>query len=135
MSTSQMLKGILEGCLLAIISEGEIYGYEMSEKLAKYGFTMASEGSIYPLLIRMQKEGLITSVMKESPSGPKRKYYTLTEKGEEALNEFMDRWEAMQSSVERLLVGKGRKNNAIKRSTKVFIRYEIIFDGKECKRK
>ncbi len=55
MSTSQMLKGILEGCLLAIISEGEIYGYEMSEKLAKYGFTMASEGSIYPLLIRMQK--------------------------------------------------------------------------------
>lgn len=52
--------------------------------------------------------------MKESPSGPKRKYYTLTEKGEEALNEFMDRWEAMQSSVERLLEGKGRKNNAIK---------------------
>ncbi len=106
MSTSQMLKGILEGCLLAIISEGEIYGYEMSEKLAKYGFTMASEGSIYPLLIRMQKEGLITSVMKESLSGPKRKYYTLTEKGEEALGEFMDRWEAMQSSVERLLEGK-----------------------------
>ncbi len=59
MSTSQMLKGILEGCLLAIISEGEIYGYKMSEKLAKYGFTMASEGSIYPLLIRMQKEGFI----------------------------------------------------------------------------
>ena len=93
MSTSQMLKGILEGCLLAIISEGEIYGYEMSEKLAKYGFTMASEGSIYPLLIRMQKEGLIT----------------LTEKGEEALDEFMDRWETMQSSVERLLEGKGRR--------------------------
>ena len=66
---------ILEGCLLAIISEGEIYGYEMSEKLAKYGFTMASEGSIYPLLIRMQKEGLITSVMKESPSGPKKILY------------------------------------------------------------
>lgn len=45
MSTSQMLKGILEGCLLTIISEGEIYGYEMSEKLAQYGYTMASEGS------------------------------------------------------------------------------------------
>ncbi|MDZ4471116.1 PadR family transcriptional regulator, partial [Bacillus cereus] len=48
-------------------------------------------------------------VMKESPSGPKRKYYTLTEKGEEALDEFMDRWETMQSSVERLLEGKGRR--------------------------
>lgn len=112
MSTSQMLKGILEGCLLAIISEGEIYGYEMSEKLAKYGFTMASEGSIYPLLIRMQKEGLISSVMKESPSGPKRKYYTLTERGEDELDEFMGRWESMQSSVERLL--EGRRRNAIK---------------------
>ena len=51
--------------------------------------------------------------MKESPSGPKRKYYTLTEDGE-ALDEFMDRWEAMQSSVERLLEGKGEENNAIK---------------------
>ncbi|WP_028411058.1 PadR family transcriptional regulator [Bacillus sp. 123MFChir2] len=109
MSTSQMLKGILEGCLLAIISEGEIYGYEMSEKLARYGFTMASEGSIYPLLIRMQKEELIISTMKESSSGPKRKYYTLTEKGEDALDNFMERWEAMQSSVQRLLEGKGRK--------------------------
>ena len=47
--------------------------------------------------------------MKESPSGPKRKYYILTEKGEEALDEFMDRWETMQSSVERLLEGKGRR--------------------------
>ena len=70
---------------------------------------MASEGSIYPLLIRMQKEELITSTMKESPSGPKRKYYTLTEKGEGALDDFMERWEAMQSSVQRLLEGKGRK--------------------------
>ena len=109
MSTSQMLKGILEGCLLAIISEGEIYGYEMSEKLAKYGFTMASEGSIYPLLIRMQKEGLITSVMKESPSASKEKILYINRKGEEALDEFMDRWETMQSSVERLLEGKGRR--------------------------
>ena len=69
---------------------------------------MASEGSIYPLLIRMQKEGLITSVMKESPSGPKRKYYTLTEKARKHLMNLY-RWETMQSSVERLLEGKGRR--------------------------
>lgn len=58
MSKSQMLKGVLEGCLLAIISKGEIYGYEMIEKLEAYGFTMISEGSIYPVLLRMKKKSL-----------------------------------------------------------------------------
>ncbi|TCS93595.1 PadR family transcriptional regulator [Hazenella coriacea] len=73
MSSSQMLKGILEGCLLAIISKGETYGYEMIEKLESYGFRMVSEGSIYPVLIRMQKEKWVSSTMKASPTGPKRK--------------------------------------------------------------
>lgn len=104
-----MLKGILEGCLLAIISEGEIYGYEMSEKASEVWFYNGEWGKYLSVINTNAKEGLITSVMKESPSGPKRKYYTLTEKGEEALDEFMDRWETMQSSVERLLEGKGRR--------------------------
>ena len=60
MSSSQILKGILEGCLLSIISKKDTYGYEMSEKLGEFGFTMVSEGSIYPLLLRMKKEGLVT---------------------------------------------------------------------------
>ncbi len=54
---SQMLKGVLEGCILYIISQEEVYGYELSTKLNKYGFTFVSEGSIYPLLLRMQKRG------------------------------------------------------------------------------
>jgi PadR family transcriptional regulator, regulatory protein PadR len=85
MSKSQMLKGILEGCLLAIISKGDIYGYEMIEKLQAYGFTMISEGSIYPVLLRMKKEELVTVETKASPSGPKRKYYSLTDKGYKVL--------------------------------------------------
>ena len=93
MSKSQMLKGVLEGCLLAIISKGEIYGYEMIEKLEAYGFTMISEGSIYPVLLRMKKEELVTVETKASPSGPKRKYYSLTDKGEEVLAEFLDTFE------------------------------------------
>ncbi|WP_028402648.1 PadR family transcriptional regulator [Ectobacillus panaciterrae] len=109
MSSTQMLKGILEGCLLAVISEGETYGYEMIEKLTKYGITMVSEGSIYPLLIRMQKDGLLDSVMKDSPSGPKRKYYTLTAKGKKELQEFINRWQDLSGSVNRLLQGKGEK--------------------------
>lgn len=103
MSSSQMLKGILEGCLLAIIGKGETYGYEMIEKLELYGFTMVSEGSIYPVLMRLQKEGLVDSVMKESPSGPKRKYYTLTDAGKDEFREFKARWQHMSQSVDRLL--------------------------------
>lgn len=70
-TSTQMLKGILEGCLLSIISEGEIYGYEMTKKLAHYGFDQISEGSIYPILLRMQKEQLVTTVTKASATGPK----------------------------------------------------------------
>ncbi|MFD2924409.1 PadR family transcriptional regulator [Halobacillus naozhouensis] len=104
MSSSQILKGILEGCLLSIISKGEIYGYEMSEKLNDYGFSMVKEGSIYPLLLRMKKEGLVMTSQKKLPSGgPKRKYYKLTDKGAEELNEFVERWELISSSVDRLL--------------------------------
>lgn len=109
MSSTQMLKGVLEGCLLAVISEGEAYGYEMIEKLNRYGITMVSEGSMYPLLIRMQKEELLQSEMKDSPSGPRRKYYTLTKKGEQKLKEFMERWAELSQSVNRLLEGKGEE--------------------------
>lgn len=103
MSSSQMLKGILEGCLLGIIEKGETYGYEMIEKLEAYGFQMISEGSIYPVLMRMQKEGFVQSVMKESPSGPKRKYYTLTDAGQEEYEEFKMRWNNLSDSVNRLV--------------------------------
>lgn len=103
MSSSQMLKGILEGCLLGIIEKGETYGYEMIEKLEAYGFQMISEGSIYPVLMRMQKEGLVQSVMKESPNGPKRKYYTLTAVGQEEYEEFKVRWNDLSDSVNRLV--------------------------------
>ncbi|MFC4023668.1 PadR family transcriptional regulator [Oceanobacillus longus] len=103
MSTTQMMKGILDGCLLAIIKDKEVYGYELAERLGEYGFQNFSEGTIYPLLLRMQKEKLITSTLKKSTAGPKRKYYSLTEKGEEELQKFLQRWSHMQSSVNNVL--------------------------------
>ncbi|TCT24942.1 PadR family transcriptional regulator [Melghiribacillus thermohalophilus] len=104
MSTSQMLKGILEGCLLSIISKGETYGYEMMEKLNEYGLTMVREGSIYPVLLRLKKEGFVSTVRKQVPSGgPKRKYYRLTEKGYEELEEFKRRWSVISSGVNQLI--------------------------------
>ncbi|GAM16679.1 PadR family transcriptional regulator [Mesobacillus selenatarsenatis] len=101
--TTQMLKGILDGCLLSIIKEGEIYGYELAAKLESYGFHSFSEGTIYPLLLRMQKEGLVSTTLRKSTAGPKRKYYSLTEKGEQELEQFIIRWTQLSSSVNNVL--------------------------------
>ncbi|MFN2745898.1 MULTISPECIES: PadR family transcriptional regulator [Bacillus] len=103
MSSTQMLKGILEGCLLAVISKGEIYGYEMTKVLSSYGFSDISEGSIYPILLRMQKENWVKTELKASASGPKRKYYTLTPQGEEELQSFITKWKTLSESVDALL--------------------------------
>ncbi|MBX9955294.1 PadR family transcriptional regulator [Peribacillus frigoritolerans] len=107
MSSTQMLKGILEGCLLAIIKEGEVYGYELAEKLGGYGFDSLSEGTIYPLLIRMQKEKLVITTLKKSTAGPSRKYYSLSEKGESELEVFIDRWNKLSSNVNKIVKNKG----------------------------
>ncbi|MFD2117879.1 PadR family transcriptional regulator [Paenibacillus yanchengensis] len=98
-----MLKGIIDGCLLAIIQNKEVYGYELAEKLGNYGFESFSEGTIYPLLMRMQKEELVTSTLKNSTAGPKRKYYSLTTKGKLELKKFEERWITLQNNVNKVL--------------------------------
>ncbi|MCR8969603.1 PadR family transcriptional regulator [Facklamia sp. 7083-14-GEN3] len=103
MSSTQMLKGVIDGCILMIIKNKEVYGYELAEKLSEYGFHSMSEGTIYPLLMRMKREGLVSSTLKKSTAGPKRKYYSLTEKGADELEHFIKRWETLQSSVNKVL--------------------------------
>ncbi len=105
MIPSQMLKGMLEGCILKIIQQRETYAYEISKQLETYGFGTISEGTIYPIILRLQKSELVTAVMRDSNSGPKRKYYFLTEKGEETLQEFEQNWEELDSAVNHLLRG------------------------------
>ncbi|OFI06545.1 lineage-specific thermal regulator protein [Clostridium acetireducens DSM 10703] len=102
---SQLLKGILEGCILKIISYEETYGYEITEKLLKFGFEEISEGTIYPLLIRLEKSGLLKATLKNSPLGPKRKYYSLTVQGEDELNEFQVNWGSLQKIVNNIMEG------------------------------
>lgn len=98
-----MLKGILDGCILAIIKEKEVYGYELAETLEQYGFTSFSEGTIYPLLLRMEKEGLLTSTLRKSTAGPRRKYYSLSKKGLKELDEFVKRWVTLKENVNNVL--------------------------------
>lgn len=101
--SSQMLKGVLEGSILAIIQQKEVYGYEISQTLKGYGFGEISEGTIYPLLLRLEKNGCLTSVYSESKQGPKRKYYLLTEKGKQELEEFQINFQEMVKAVFDLL--------------------------------
>ncbi|QQK75293.1 PadR family transcriptional regulator [Salicibibacter cibarius] len=103
MSQTQMLKGIMDGCLLAIIKDEECYGYEMASRLNRYGFINISEGTIYPSLLRMQKEDLVTSTRRKSTAGPQRKYYRLTQKGEEALEEFLMQWNELSKNVNSVI--------------------------------
>lgn len=100
---TQMLKGILEGCILKIINENETYGYEICEKLIKFGFNQVTEGSVYPILIRLEKKELIYSVMKPSPLGPMRKYYYISDKGSIELDNFINTWNEIKQNVENVL--------------------------------
>lgn len=92
MDKAQLLKGILEGCILKIIGSSETYGYEIVTKLQEYDFIDIKEGTLYPLLLRLEKKGLIQGIFKESPLGPKRKYYHLTADGQKYIETFYQNW-------------------------------------------
>lgn len=101
---SQLLKGTLEGCILKIIGQEETYGYEIVNKLQVYGFLDMKEGTIYPLLVRLEKKGMVRSTYKESPFGPKRKYYTLTPLGSEMLIDFITIWQEISKTVNTIIL-------------------------------
>nr|WP_317283702.1 PadR family transcriptional regulator [uncultured Sellimonas sp.] len=102
---SQLMRGTLEGAILKILSKEENYGYEIMVHLQKYGFEELKEGTIYPLLIRLEKKGMIQGEFKPSPLGPDRKYYTISEEGEEYLKEFELCWKMVEESMNRILEG------------------------------
>ena len=107
MKETQMLKGLLEGCVLALIQQGagEIYGYELVQRLKASGFTTIVGGTIYPLLQKLEKNQLIKGEMRKSPEGPDRKYFTLTTLGEQSLADFQRQCREMEGKVNRLLGG------------------------------
>lgn len=100
---SQLLKGVLDGCVLAMIEKETVYGYELSKKLQAVGLQDVSEGTIYPILLRLQKNGLIEGEMRPSPSGPNRKYYLLTEEGKHVLKTIIHEWNTIAEPVNKLL--------------------------------
>ena len=111
---SQMLKGTLEGCVLAVLRQQECYGYEISQRLEQYGFGRIPEGTIYPLLLRLEKRGAITASFRASPEGPQRKYYSLTDLGQVELETFFRHYLALTQAVDQLIKMTGGYPNAQK---------------------
>ena len=110
MIPSQMLKGTLEGCILKVISNKETYGYEISQQLQKYGFSDIAEGTIYPLLLRLEKNESIIAQYRESAFGPKRKYFSITPTGRKELDAFLINWRELEHGVNQLFYIGGRNN-------------------------
>lgn len=103
MDESQLLKGILEGCVLAIISRKETYGYDIIMQLNNYGFHNIIEGTLYPVLTRLEKRGAIKCRKAKSPLGPVRKYYSITPPGETELQEFRILYENVTDTARHIL--------------------------------
>jgi len=99
----QLKKGVLELCVLALLSRGDGYAYDIASRLAK-GIDMG-EGTIYPLMRRLQQDGLVDTYLQESASGPPRKYYRLTVAGKASFEAQKSEWSAFAKAVEDILGG------------------------------
>ncbi|MDB6133389.1 MAG: PadR family transcriptional regulator [Verrucomicrobiales bacterium] len=97
--TVQVRKGVLELCLLSALETGELYGYALVKTLSATPGLSVAEGSIYPLLSRMKNAGLVASRLEESPSGPARKYYSLTDAGRDRLRLMRPYFESLVRAV------------------------------------
>lgn len=97
-----MLKGVLEGSILEIISRKTTYGYDITQQLRKIGFEDVVEGTVYTILVRLEKNGLVKTEQKASEVGPPRKFYTLTKLGNDELASFWAKWDFVSSKINEL---------------------------------
>jgi DNA-binding PadR family transcriptional regulator len=105
-NTTEILKGLLEGCVLEIISRGETYGYQITQTLRTIGFSDVVEGTVYAILVRLEKNGSVTIRKKSSAVGPPRKFYNLTVDGHRELQLFWDKWDFVSSKINELRSAK-----------------------------
>lgn len=98
-----MLRGVLDLCLLAVMGDGPAYGYEMTKRLRERGLSIVGEGSIYPLLGRLERDGLVETHRAISNGGPPRKYYSLSRQGQRALSSGIEEWRSTRDSVDAVL--------------------------------
>ncbi len=97
-----MLKGVLEGCVLEIISRGETYGYEIASSLRALGFADVVEGTVYTILLRLEKNELVDIERRPSTVGPPRKFYSLNAAGRAELATFWAKWDFLSRRINEL---------------------------------
>jgi PadR family transcriptional regulator PadR len=103
---AQMRRGTLQYCVLSLLAEEERYGFDLVRGLAEMDGMVTSEGTIYPLLSRLRRDGLVESTWQESPSGPPRRYYRLTQAGRAALEAFRLEWRRFRDAVDHFVERK-----------------------------
>src|SRR5947208_11839513 len=101
--SGQMRRGVLEYCVLALLRDEERYGFDIVRALSEVDGMVTSEGTIYPLLGRLRRDGLLEPTWRESPSGPPRRYYRLTDRGRAALAVFVAEWGRFRDAVDRFV--------------------------------
>jgi len=99
---TEMLKGVLEGCVLEIISRGETYGYEIASSLRTLGFADVVEGTVYTILVRLEKNKLVNIDKRPSSLGPPRKFYSLNAAGQAELATFWAKWDFVSFKINEL---------------------------------
>ena len=104
--TNQLRKGVLELCILNDIRNRKMYGYEIVRRMRKTEGLIISEGAIYPILSRLKRQGLVETFIMESPDGPSRKHYKLTEQGEEMIAQMNAYWQAISNATNSIEKGK-----------------------------
>jgi PadR family transcriptional regulator, regulatory protein PadR len=102
LNNTEMLKGVLEGCVLEIISRNKTYGYEITQSLKQLGFSDVVEGTVYTILLRLEKSKLVSSEKIASDIGPPRKFYSLTDSGSDELCDFWQRWDYISQKMNEL---------------------------------
>jgi PadR family transcriptional regulator PadR len=104
-SESQLRKGVVELAVLATIAKGETYGYRIVEELHRVEGLALTESTVYPVLTRLAREGLLATRNKESPSGPPRRYYRLTNDGQRRFRQMAESWSKLSQSLSALIEG------------------------------
>jgi PadR family transcriptional regulator PadR len=108
---TQIKKGLLELCILNLLEQESTYGYEIVKRLTSIPGLVITEGTVYPLLSRLKREGVISSTMVESPHGPVRRNYVLTEHGREHLGRLNESWLAISEAIGELVSGKAKSTS------------------------
>jgi PadR family transcriptional regulator PadR len=105
---AQMRRGTLQYCVLALLAQGERYGFDIVRELGEVDGMVTSEGTIYPLLSRLRRDGLVEPTWRESTEGPPRRYYRLTDAGRAALDGFGQEWTRFRDAVDHFIDGEER---------------------------